>query len=152
MPNFTKHLKLGHFCGLQHWLRSPFVGQYQVETTFQITIHCCVFVKILMLLVSLSVCDNVEKNDERMISEWPWQGDRMMWWQQGNGMDIESRTCKYFALKRTRSKYFAGRVVNMLPHFSLPRSGIEMFCSLRQGWFNISHWLKLGIYSFVTDI
>ena len=26
-------------------------------------------------------------------------------------MDTESRTCKYFARKRTRSKYFAGRVV-----------------------------------------
>ena len=25
---------------------------------------------------------------------------------QGNGMDSESRTCKYFALKRTRSKIF----------------------------------------------
>ena len=58
---------------------------------------------------------------------------------QGNGMDIESRTCKYFARKRTRSKYVAGRVVNMLPHFSLPRSGISIFCSIRQGWFNISH-------------
>ena len=52
------------------------------------------------------------------------------------GMDTESRTCKYFALKRTCSKYVAGRVVNILPHLSLPHSGIAIFCSFRQGWFN----------------
>ena len=52
---------------------------------------------------------------------------------QGNGMDIESRTCKYFALKRTRSKYFAGRVVKYFALLSLPHSGIEIFCSLCLG-------------------
>ena len=45
------------------------------------------------------------------------------------GMDTESRTCKYFALKRTCSKYVAGRVVNILPHLFLPHSGIAIFCS-----------------------
>ena len=45
------------------------------------------------------------------------------------GMDIENRTCKYVALKRTCSKYVAGRVVNMLPHLSLPHSGKAIFCS-----------------------
>ena len=58
---------------------------------------------------------------------------------QGNGIDTESRTCKYFARKRTRSKYFAGRVVNILPHFSLSHAGIPIFCSVRQGLFNISY-------------